>query len=135
MKYNETITKQILEYLKDGLTAKDACFAVGISEETFYTWKKEKPEFSESIERELMDFKITCLRTLRDANDWKASAWWLERKYPDEFSLKRVLDVKYEPAQNDELTPEQKEKFDEYFQITERASECEKCEYASSLQK
>ncbi|MCX6812617.1 MAG: hypothetical protein NTW79_03310 [Candidatus Berkelbacteria bacterium] len=82
----------------------------------------------------MLDFKVACLRTFQNTKDWKASAWWLERKYPDEFSTKRVLDVNFEPAQTKELSPEQKEKLDEIFQRTKQVKECENCEYASNLQ-
>lgn len=98
MKYNEDITQKILKYLKDELTAKDACSAASISEETFYTWKKEKPEFSESIERELATFKLTCIRAINDAKDWKARAWWLERRCPKEFSP-RHIDITFTKSQ------------------------------------
>ncbi|MEI8060779.1 MAG: transposase [Candidatus Berkelbacteria bacterium] len=124
MKYNETITKQILEYLKNGLTAKDACFAVGISEETFYTWKKEKPEFSELIERELATFKLTCIRAINDAKDWKAHAWWLERRYPKEFSPKHIDINIYEEPKDEGLTPEQEEQIERYLHPNYK---CEKC--------
>ncbi len=49
-KYTEELTKRIRQYLVDGLTVRDCCFGVGISEDTFCRWRREKPEFAKLVQ-------------------------------------------------------------------------------------
>ena len=51
MKYGKEITNKLCRHLKKGSSIKSACALVGISQETFYKWRKEKAEFSETIKR------------------------------------------------------------------------------------
>jgi len=51
-KYCEDIVNRICALIEtDSYTDKEVCNLVDISQETFITWKREKPEFSESIKR------------------------------------------------------------------------------------
>lgn len=126
MKYSKIITNKILECLKSGLTAKDACYFVGISEETYYKWKREKPEFSESIERELLEFKQVCLKSIMDSKDWKAHAWWLERRYPAEYSARHIIVNNINNRERTELSEEEEREIDEYLCHYRREIEAEK---------
>lgn len=49
-KYTEELIKRIRQYLADGLTVRDCCFGVGISEDTFCRWRREKPEFAKLVQ-------------------------------------------------------------------------------------
>jgi len=51
MKYSKELVETLCKHLKKGSSIKSACAAVGISKETFYEWKKKKPDFSDSIEQ------------------------------------------------------------------------------------
>lgn len=51
-KYNKKLTEEICKLIRsDSYTIAEICRLTGISEETFYVWKKEKSEFSESIKK------------------------------------------------------------------------------------
>lgn len=51
-KYTKKIVDRITELLSsDTYTIAEVCKMVGINEDTFYTWKKSKPEFSEAIKK------------------------------------------------------------------------------------
>lgn len=50
-KYTQELKDQIAGYIADGLTVRDACFGVGISEDTFWRWNREKLEFAEAIKQ------------------------------------------------------------------------------------
>lgn len=117
MKYSKEIIEEISGYLEEGASAKDACDLAGISEETFYAWKKEKPEFSESVTKGKLKFKIGLIKTINEAGrkTWQASAWILEHRYPKEFSLKHLDNTEYEETNKDELTPEQREMVDRFL--------------------
>ena len=79
----------------DGLSNKDVCRAVGISEQTFYRWTQDpknklQRELCERLKKEEATFKQTLLTTIRSAalekhQHWTAAAWLLERSYPDEY--------------------------------------------------
>jgi len=50
-KYNKKVVDQICRLIaSDSYIITEICRLSGISEETFYTWKKEKVEFSEAIQ-------------------------------------------------------------------------------------
>ena len=69
-KYNKEIVDKICSLIKeDSYTVAEICDAVGIAEDTYYTWKKEKNEFSESIKKAKEEFNkdilVECERSLR----------------------------------------------------------------------
>lgn len=49
-KYTPELTKRIKQYISDGLTVRDTCYGVGISEDTFCRWRREKPEFAKLVQ-------------------------------------------------------------------------------------
>lgn len=50
-KYTPELVRRVRQYLADGLTVRDCCFGVGISEDTFCRWRREKPEFAELVQK------------------------------------------------------------------------------------
>ena len=51
MKYGKEITNKLCRHLKQGSSIKSACHLVGISRETFFKWRKDKVDFSDTIKR------------------------------------------------------------------------------------
>ena len=49
-KYQEAAPK-ILSALEQGHTNKEAATIAGVNTDTFYTWMKEKPDFSDAVQR------------------------------------------------------------------------------------
>lgn len=49
-KYND-IKDELLQYIRDGSTFKEACQACGVSESQFYEWKSKKPDFSDGVKK------------------------------------------------------------------------------------
>ena len=92
----------------DGLSNKDICSAVGITETTLYRWLGDpKTKLHRALYEELKKaesaYKRTLLNTIRDAalsktSNWTAAAWLLERKYPEEFSQNRKGEEGHEAA-------------------------------------
>jgi hypothetical protein len=98
MKYTPDTVKDICDNIELGLTREDSARAAGISKETFYTWLKERPDFSDAVDRAWINFKKIHLSVIRLAaaprkvgggNDYRASEWLLERRLPDEFAEKK----------------------------------------------
>lgn len=50
-KYTKELVDQIVGYIADGLTIRDTCYGARISEDTFWRWNREKPEFAEAIKK------------------------------------------------------------------------------------
>lgn len=51
-KYSKKIVDKICKLISsDSYTITEICAQVGINQDTYFTWKKEKPEFSEAIEK------------------------------------------------------------------------------------
>lgn len=93
-KYCPEIVEEICGHLREGFTAKDCCTLVGITEETYYNWKKEHFEFSESIKKNELFLKGHMMKTVQKAADkhWQAGSWWLERRHDKEFALKNKVE-------------------------------------------
>lgn len=86
--------KIILDAIAEGLTQRDAAALAGISEDTLSLWKKDS-DFSEQMRQKEIECKQKHLRIINKAGekDWKASAWFLERKFRNEYSPHSSVDV------------------------------------------
>ena len=100
---NTVITPQVIETLvealKAGATHEIACQYAGIGKTAFYQRLSKDAEFAEIIGnaegrgaiRHLANINKLALGTDELAPDWKASAWILERRYPEMYG-RRVVD-------------------------------------------
>ena len=78
-----------------GATNIDIIEYLGVSESAWYRWLKDprsKPEHElcDRLAKAEIKRKLWHLRKIQDAADegsWQASAWYLERRYPNQFSL------------------------------------------------
>jgi hypothetical protein len=88
MKYTPDNVNKILEQLQIGMTREDTIVLVGISRETFYVWMREKPDFSDKVLHAEMVCKQRAVVRIQQhgRRDWRAAAWWLERKFKSEFA-------------------------------------------------
>jgi hypothetical protein len=104
---NKEMIEEICKYVSNGLSFKDSVALVNISEAVFYKWQQYGKteienrsktniidgtksifiELIESIKKARIKFKAYHLSKIRKAADkqWQASAWSLERQFPDEF--------------------------------------------------
>lgn len=87
---SDELWDRVIAAIASGLTNQDACAAVGIGKTSFYARLKEDEAFSAKVDKAQVSFKLKHLRNIDQAtlNDWKASAWLLERKFKNEFSLR-----------------------------------------------
>lgn len=97
MKYDKDTVKKIIDALADGQGRVRACKIAGISYQTFVNWMSEKIEFIEAVKKaeETGNDKIKdiCQRRIIEDKSWQSAAWWLERNYPDVYSLKQRHDI------------------------------------------
>lgn len=87
MKYCDEMTRQITQHLRHGASRDDVMLVCGISKDTFYEWMK-KPDFSDQVKKAEGRCKVRNIKIIQRAarKTWQAAAWWLERKFKDEFA-------------------------------------------------
>ena len=88
-KYTPEIVKEICGYIEDGLLQKDAQVLAGISKSTFHQWEKDHSDFSDALIAAKTRGKAHHIKKIKKADQWQSSAWYLERKFPDEFAIKK----------------------------------------------
>lgn len=89
-KHPDIITK-IAEQIEAGLSIGDAARACGVGRTTIYRWIASDEDVEHEIEVAVTKAQFKLLRTIQAAsdNDWRAAAWLLARRWPDEFGNKR----------------------------------------------
>ena len=119
-KRSSDIETKIVASIKAGGTVEGATLSHGIHPVTFLRWRRcEQPKeevdgrdsrclecrgcrLQQKVDCALGTYKGVLLKRIHDATDkdgnpvWQASAWLLERRFRDEFSLKTVIDSRHE---------------------------------------
>lgn len=92
--------RKFLLLLKSGASRPDACASVGVSTQTMYVKIREDQQFANDVTAAEIDgklFHMMCIAAAATGRkgtktqkeilpDWKASAWFLERKHWKEFA-------------------------------------------------
>ena len=80
------IVERIAEAIADGLNDAFVCDLVGIDVQTLIDWRKI-PQFSHAIKSaEAARLQIRLRRIESGGDGWQGTAWFVERKYPREWS-------------------------------------------------
>lgn len=96
------LTQALCDVLKTGGTRTAACAHVGIDRSLFYDWL-QFPSFSDAVARaeaeaELRFGAVVMQAAVRE-NDWRAAAFWLERRRPEEWGERQRVDVTMDVAE------------------------------------
>lgn len=102
-KFTPEIRKALIEAIIAGLTYTHACQIVGIDYVTFTLWRTKGSKLESADEEGYFDFFNALTRAETNAStvmmahirkaatdDWRAAAWWLERRYPKEYGKQIV---------------------------------------------
>ena len=91
-KYTPETTKRILDSIRAGARLRIAAQAAGISESTFFNWKNQHPDFADAIEQAQAESCVFYLGIIQEAakTTWQAAAWFLERRFPEDFARPAV---------------------------------------------
>ena len=95
-RYNKEIQAAICEGLEMGISIRAVCGAVKIDEKTFYNWKDKHPEFKEAVDGVRPKLECKWLNVIEAAalsGDWKAAAWFLQKRYSDAYGERKEVDV------------------------------------------
>ena len=103
-KFNDQYKEKILQGIRLGLEPSRACVLAGLTFETLNIWRAKAlndklPDyiaFFEDIEKAKVEHEAIHLRNIHEAasgGTWTASAWTLERMFPDRYSLKTRTEI------------------------------------------
>lgn len=103
-KLNRKVIQSLADVLEKGVYIETAAAFVGIHKDTFYDWlKRGRRDINagrRSIHRELVDavetalakFEVAGITRLEDESQWQATAWRLERRFPDKYGRRSRVD-------------------------------------------
>ena len=139
----------IVDGINAGLTFRLTCARVGVNPSTFYRWLDTGEtakigryrEFYEAVERAKADsaLRLVSQITLQALTDWRAAAFMLERRFPEDYGKRTELTgkdggpVKVEAKTEHVFQPTQ-EAWDEALRIRaefERLRDGDRDEYTS----
>lgn len=96
------VADAIVELLRAGNYYCTACAKAGVTPHTFIRWRR----LAEEGKQPFADFWLRCCQAEAEAEakaldivitsaftSWQAAAWYLERKYPDRWSLRNRIEV------------------------------------------
>lgn len=91
----DEIKKDICDFLKEGITKKDAAIMAGISEATFYRWIEENESFKSRVEASILEYKHTLIKNVNTCaeKDGRLALEVLSRRYPKEWGVKTQIEV------------------------------------------
>lgn len=92
-KYTAKVREAICEAIADGTPYSHAAALGGISYETFCEWRREKPEFSDAINKAVAKGIHSRLKLILESakkGNVKAATWWLEHVLPEHFARSSV---------------------------------------------
>jgi hypothetical protein len=88
-KLTDAVTKTITDAIAKGLTYEAAADLAGITRETFNQWMKDgRPRFkafSDAVRQANAQARIQLIEKIGKADDWRAAAWILERRFREEY--------------------------------------------------
>ena len=103
-KLTTELTEKICEALRAGNYIETACEFAGIVPATYYRWiaDSEKPdagvllvEFREAVKKARATAEVRNVALIQqaaqDPNKWQASAWWLERSFPNRWGRQQKV--------------------------------------------
>lgn len=79
--------------LKAGSSLRGAAAQVGCSAEWLRLWRNDDPEVAEAVEIAIAEWEQEAVEKINDNEDWKASAWLLARRFPDDYGDRQRVEL------------------------------------------
>lgn len=102
-KYTRAIGEQICKLVAAGVSVEAAAQSQGIGKRTVYDWRERGEagdalyaNFAVDLEKAMgnIEARLTMSVTAKAKADWRAGAWWLERRRPEVYGDQAALDRK-----------------------------------------
>lgn len=93
-KLTQELAREAIKLVSGGASNADVIAWLGVAEGTFYAWLRDPQNdaqraLAQGIKKAETERKLWHLQRIHKAaeeGDWKASAWYLERRYPREYA-------------------------------------------------
>jgi hypothetical protein len=101
-KYTPELGQKLCALLAIGVPISVACRSEGVGKTTLHTWRAQGAAgvdpfaaFVAELERALAkaEAAITMHVVKAAQQDWRAGAWWLERRHPERYGAKQTVRV------------------------------------------
>jgi hypothetical protein len=91
-KFNAERAKRVTDALTAGVTRKVAAQYAGVDPTTLCRWLKRYADFAAQVTLVEAQAEVSAVATIRAAakSDWRAAAWWLERRRDDWNKVDRL---------------------------------------------
>ena len=85
----------LIKAVAAGNTYQTSCRVMKVSHTTFQHWREMDPTFQAAVEEAEAGAIMRNVAVIQEAakKHWQAAAWFLERKYPQDWALRQVLAV------------------------------------------
>jgi len=96
--YTKQLGRALCAQVESGVTLRVAARTQGIARATLYNWlahgaKGREPYATFRAQLERSQAACDAHQTRRPFDDWRAAAWFLERRFPKRWSARRTLRV------------------------------------------
>ena len=100
--YTARLGREICAQVEGGVTMRVAAQTAGVARSTLYSWLELGREgrapyaaFRDRLERAQAQCEIRVMQQIVEAaaSDWRAGAWWLERRFPKRWGLRQTVRV------------------------------------------
>lgn len=92
-KYTPERVQRLLSAIRAGNTRRAACAYAGISDETLARWQRAHVDFVDALTRAEAESEVQLVDQVRQADDWHAKAWILERRWPDAWGKRDKVEI------------------------------------------
>lgn len=95
MVFSEEKVQEILKMLENGMNQKDAAALCGVSEASWYRWKRENDSINSRVEASVLKYKQSLIQIVNVGclKNPKLALEILSRKYPNEYGVKHEVEV------------------------------------------
>lgn len=84
------------------MTVEAAALLAGVCRRTYYNYREKDSKFAEEADQASRWAEAICLERIKqaamDRMDWKAWAWILEKRFPDDYGKRQELQVTTESS-------------------------------------
>lgn len=106
--------KQAVKLVENGASNADVIAMLGVNESTFYRWLKNpksdnQRQLCKDLKKAAVKRKLWHVQRITEAANngkWQASAWYLERCFPQEFGQAQRITIDTSAEDNDKSIKE-----------------------------
>ena len=93
----DAVREELLANLREAMSIKAACALSGVGKSTFYEWLSDDEVFADEVEAAKRFSEAVMISRIKalgeEKGDWRSYAWLLERRFPEEWSAKKEIEL------------------------------------------